>query len=155
MKAAKTSSTDHSPKPRPVRSRGRSEGFTLIELMIVVALIGVLAAIAMPTFRNHVYRAMRSEAELNLKGIYQAQYAYHVVNGDYGASFLAIGFEIAGGQMLDPNTIESKFYTYTLETFEADGIPNSNYSAVATGDLDRSDAMLDILMIESGLIILD
>jgi hypothetical protein len=78
-----------------------------------------------------------------------------VENGRYGSTFDEIGFEISGATELDPTTIQSKYYTYTLEALEVDGIANANYSAVATGDLDPSDGMLDIIMIESGVIITD
>lgn len=51
-------------------NRRRKEGFTLIELMIVVAIIGVLAAIAIPAFINYVKRSKTSEAPANLKAMF-------------------------------------------------------------------------------------
>ena len=48
-------------------------GFTLIELMIVVAIIGILAAVAIPAFLDYMKRSKRSEAELNLNAIEKAQ----------------------------------------------------------------------------------
>jgi prepilin-type N-terminal cleavage/methylation domain-containing protein len=53
--------------------RALSKGFTLIELMIVVAIIGILAAIAIPNFSKFQARAKQSEAKANLKGIYTAK----------------------------------------------------------------------------------
>jgi type IV pilus assembly protein PilA len=50
-------------------------GFTLVELMIVVAIIGILAAIAIPNFSKFQARAKQSEAKANLKGIYTAKHA--------------------------------------------------------------------------------
>lgn len=50
--------------------RRRQEGFTLIELMIVVAIIGILAAIAIPAFINYVKRSKTSEAPANLKAMF-------------------------------------------------------------------------------------
>ena len=50
-----------------------SKGFTLIELMIVVAIIGILAAIAIPNFSKFQARAKQSEAKANLKAIYTAK----------------------------------------------------------------------------------
>ena len=130
-------------------------GFSLIEVMIVVAIIGVIGSIALPSLQAYVWRARRNEAFLNLNGIYKSQMTYMVENGRYGSSFDEIGFEISGATQLDGTTIQSQYYTYTLEALEVDGIANANYSAVATGDLDPSDGMLDIIMIESGVIVTD
>ncbi len=55
----------------------KKEGFTLIELMIVVAIIGILAAIAIPAFVNYVKRAKTSEASSNLKAMFQGAAAYY------------------------------------------------------------------------------
>ena len=141
-----------------MRTRGRSvsdrrRGFTLIELMVVVSIIGVIAAVAMPSLQNYARKARRSEAYLNLNGIYKSQKTYHVENGAYGTTFDEIGFEISGAMVVDPITIQSQFYTYTLEAFDVNGVTNANFSAVATGDLDPGDDMLDIIMIEGGIII--
>lgn len=55
-------------------------GFTLIELMIVVAIIGILAAIAIPNFVKFQCRSKQSEAKTNLKALYVAEEAYR---GEY------------------------------------------------------------------------
>ena len=52
------------------------KGFTLVELMIVVAIIGILAAIAVPNFMSMQYKTKRSEVPSNIKGIKSAQIAY-------------------------------------------------------------------------------
>jgi type IV pilus assembly protein PilA len=52
------------------------KGFTLIELMIVVAIIGILAAIAIPNFMRFQAKSRQSEAKTNLGGVFTAQTAY-------------------------------------------------------------------------------
>jgi type IV pilus assembly protein PilA len=59
------------------------EGFTLIELMIVIAIIGILAAIAIPQFSAYRRRAYNSAAESDLKNFTTAQEAYFVDEATY------------------------------------------------------------------------
>jgi type IV pilus assembly protein PilA len=69
----------------------KKEGFTLIELMIVVAIIGILAAIAIPAFINYVKRSKTSEAGANLKSLFQGAAAY------YDQENWALGMVAPGG----------------------------------------------------------
>jgi len=55
---------------------GNNKGFTLIELMIVVAIIGVLASIAYPSYQDHVLRAKRADAKAGLLNLQLAQEKY-------------------------------------------------------------------------------
>jgi type IV pilus assembly protein PilA len=62
------------------------KGFTLIELMIVVAIIGILAAIAIPNFLQYQLKSRQSEAKTNLGGIRTSEISF---NGDHGC-YLAV-----------------------------------------------------------------
>jgi type IV pilus assembly protein PilA len=67
-----------------LRSKKGKKGFTLIELMIVVAIIGILAAIAIPNFLRFQAKSRQSEAKTNLGGIFTAQTAYYGEHSFYG-----------------------------------------------------------------------
>lgn len=68
------------------------KGFTLIELMIVVAIIGILAAIAIPNFIKFQARSKQAESKANLKAIYTAQKAYYQEKDSYDERVGQIGF---------------------------------------------------------------
>ena len=68
-------------------------GFTLIELMIVVAIIGILAAIAIPDFIKFQARSKQGEARANLKSWFTAEKSYYQNNSAYCVDTVVVGYQ--------------------------------------------------------------
>ena len=113
----------------------RCNGFSLIEMMIVVVIIGILAALAYPTLEGYLQRTRQTEARTNLSALYTAQKIYFATNRTYASSFddLDVQFE-TGGDVV---------YSYTLTATA------TSFVATATGNLD-DDAALDTWTIDQG-----
>lgn len=68
------------------------KGFTLIELMVVVAIVGILAATAVLSYQHFTKKAQSVEAEVALAEVHRLQQLYHAQHGTYGTDLGVIGF---------------------------------------------------------------
>lgn len=66
--------------------RSQTRGFTLIELMVTVAIVGILASIAIPQYEQFLLRSKRAELPLNVDGIRTVEQSYHAEWGFYTAT---------------------------------------------------------------------
>ena len=76
-------------------TESKQAGFTLIELMVVVVIVGILAAFAIPNFLRYRAQAMQAEARTNLAGVFVAEMSFFTERKEFG-NLTDIGFAIAG-----------------------------------------------------------
>lgn len=100
----------------------KMRGVTLLELMIVVMIVGILAALAYPSYRDAAARAKRNEAKAALLQIATAQERWYLNNNSYTSDMTDLGFPVA-----DDFVTESGTYTIDI----APGADGNNFSASA------------------------
>ncbi|AFZ02553.1 type IV pilin-like G/H family protein [Calothrix sp. PCC 6303] len=78
------------------RNKKQDEGFTLIELLVVIIIIGILSAIALPSFLNQANKAKQSEAQTYVGSMNRAQQAYYAENNEFAnnADFNKLGLGV-------------------------------------------------------------
>ena len=104
----------------------KSRGVTLIELVVVVSIIGLLAAIAVPSYRQYVLRANRAEAKGALLNLAAAQEKFYLQNNTYATNSLLATAAPAGLGLTA--TTEKGYYTLAI----ANGANAAGFSATAT-----------------------
>lgn len=124
------------PQLRPAGRRDWSRGFTLLEMMIVAAIVGILASIAYPSYQNHLIRTRRADAKANLLELAQLMERNFTLTGRYNLD--------AGGNAITappwteaPRDSGTKFYdlrfqtaTLTASAFTLEAVPKN----AQTGD---------------------
>ena len=102
-----------------------------MEVMIVVVIIGILAALAYPNLEKYLKRARQTEAKTNLSAIYTAQKIYFTLNQSYTEDINDLDLSLAQG-----------LYKYTIQEAST-----STFKAQAEGNID-DDAALDTWTID-------
>ncbi|MBJ20768.1 MAG: prepilin-type N-terminal cleavage/methylation domain-containing protein [bacterium] len=130
----------------PIRNRPKSRSaFTLIELMIVVAIIGILSAIAIPMFISHQLRAKSTEAKTNLSAIRVVEEANFSETGLYVAAVAEpslipgstpVSFDAAGSDYASLGWAPEGrvYFSYAV----AVSVDQSGYTADAAADIDAN-----------------
>ena len=108
-------------------------GFSLLEVMIVVVIIGILATLAYPSLEGYLQRSKQTEAKVGLSAVYTAQKIYFAINQTYADSLSNLDVQLETGG--------SSRYSITLTG------SSSSFTATAKGNLD-DDAVLDIWTID-------
>ena len=102
--------------------KSRSKGFTLIELMITVAIVAILAAIAVPAYNSSVAKSRRADAKSALMSFAQAMERHYTVNNTYAGAANAGGD--TGAPAIFPTEApidgSTKFYDLTITAADVD-----------------------------------
>jgi type IV pilus assembly protein PilA len=77
------------------REKDRAEGFTLIELLVVIIIVGILSAIALPSFLNQSIKAKQSEAKAYVSSLYRGQYTYYTEKSTFTDNINNLGVGIS------------------------------------------------------------
>ena len=102
--------------------KSQTRGFTLIELMIAVAILGIIAAIAYPSYLDQVRKSKRSDARSALMQAANRQERFYTTQYEYATTLDALGM---------PAETENEAYTLAVDNGDADGF---EITATAQGD---------------------
>jgi len=107
----------------------KQSGFTLLELMIAMAVIGILLAFALPSYQSYVQRGKLSEATATLADLRVKMEQYYQDNRNYGTAGGSCGVAM-------PTAPAAKYFTYTcaLGTDAGDTAGDQSYRLTATGN---------------------
>ena len=94
-----------------------ASGFSLVELMVVVAIIGILASVAVPQFQKFTFKARMTEAKAGLTSLYTAEKAFYGEWSQYDTRFQIIGYAPEGN------------YSFNIGFTGAD-VASTNWAAV-------------------------
>jgi type IV pilus assembly protein PilE len=100
-----------------MKSQRTPNGFSLIELMIVVAIVAILAAVAVPAYFNHILRSRQADAYHNLLDIKAAQEMFLSMENSYAGPYSTL--PAAGDtftRLLSFSYADSQYYAYRIPT---------------------------------------
>ena len=127
------------------------KGFTLIELMIVVAIIGILAAIAIPNFLKYQAKSKQSEAKMNLGSMGTSAESYHAENDSYKPASEAgtnatgtnpLGWGVTGTARYDYYYDNTEYYGHTQGVGGSNDLATfanqTSFMSGASGDIGKN-----------------
>ncbi len=158
-------------RPRATRravTRRGDKGFTILELMVSVAIVGILAAVAIPSFRTYQWKAKRGEAYVNLGALANTQKAYFAIADTYlGVAPAEPGMTLGDvpgtksrnsdgiGTAFGPIGFASEGYVYFDYDTNAPGLGagcacTQCFTSTAYGDIDGDNSQSAIMYVHPG-----
>ncbi len=107
----------------------RAKGFTLVELVIVIVIVGILSIVAVPIYRGYTRKAMGTEAKSLLGSIQTAQKVYYAENSVFKTVTGPTSFD----EELDVDARSNKYFTGFTVTASNEG-DNISFTAETTGN---------------------
>jgi type IV pilus assembly protein PilA len=107
-------------------SINKSQGFTLVELMVVVSIVGLLSSVAVPNFRKYQAKSKMSEAKLHLATAYTAEASFYADFNIYATCLAYMGYDLSG---------------FTSQRFYAVGFSSAQTIETVTWDRAVSDGL--------------
>lgn len=100
-------------------------GFTLMELLVVVLIIGILATVALPQYQMAVEKSRVAEARSMIQSIAQAREVYRLANGEFPTSFRDIDIRISSKVEDDSSCMSTKNWEYCIDTDSIEADPKN------------------------------
>jgi prepilin-type N-terminal cleavage/methylation domain-containing protein len=119
----------------------KKKGFTLLEVLVVIIIIGILAALALPQYMKTIKKARIAEAASNIGSLRGAEIRYYQEKDE-----IVIGDDFSNLDIEDPNDIANAYFTYTVVS----GTAPEDIVIVATGKDDKITKGVEVTYNEGG-----
>jgi len=131
--------------------RIKNKGFTIIELLVVVLIIGVIASISLPVFLNAVEKSRTSEPLQTLSAIAKAEQRYKLQDNVYSDQIDSLDITLkdySSGTDASGSEFDSEFFNYTLASGSASAVRKGEESSVYTLGVDYTTNQLSCTPVE-------
>ncbi|QAU24266.1 prepilin-type N-terminal cleavage/methylation domain-containing protein [Dyella sp. M7H15-1] len=113
-------------------ARRRPDGFTLIEMMIVVCIIAILAAIAIPAYKKQIMQSRESSAKSALLDLARREETFYSTNNYYTAEMATLGYAgVTSNAIKVPNNSNEAYYSVTITAPASGGTTAATFTATA------------------------